>query len=651
MGILGRALGAAVITCVQLAPGSAGAEDVVLDDILVTAGREAVEGEKVGRSHTVITGEQLEQSQTRYVADALRQVPGLAVSRTGAPGGFTQVRIRGSEGNHVLVLIDGIEVSSIGSGEFDFGSLAVTDVDRIEVLRGPQSALWGSNAQAGVINIITRSGRRNSLEYGGRVEGGTDATAIGSAYLRGGEDWFDYAFSGIFRRTDGFNISDFGDEKDGDRNVTLNFKGGADITPNLNVDATARYVNRESDTDDQDFAFPATPTQGLVIDTDDQAKSEEFFAGLGATLDTFDGFLTHVVRGKLSDVTNENISDGDRNSGSTGTRYHASYQATARFETPSIMQAKHSVTGAFEFEHETFRQLTPVFDPSQLDRKSRSIYGFIGEYRGEFFESLFVSAAVRHDDNDRFEDATTFAASAAYLFSDTGTRAHASIGTGVTNPTFFEQFGFIPATFTGNPDLKPESSFAWDVGVEQPFFDGLFTVDVTYFNERLEDEIQTNFVGGFTTPVNLNGTSRREGIEVAATMVLFEDVTIRGAYTYTDAEEPNGAEEVRRPRHSGSLSVNYAFAEGQGNLHVDAIFNGRMQDLEFINATPETRVTLDAYTVVNVGASYRLSDTVQIYGRVENLFDETYEEVFGFNTQGVTGFFGVRVDLARSTAE
>ncbi|RME99026.1 MAG: TonB-dependent receptor, partial [Alphaproteobacteria bacterium] len=510
---------------------AARAQDAVLDDIVVTAGREPVASEAVGRAHTLITGAQLERSGSRSVADALRQVPGLAVSRTGGIGGFTQIRIRGAEANHLLVLIDGVEVSEVGSGEFDFGALAATDIERIEVLRGPQSALWGSNAQAGVISIITKAGRRNSLEYGGRAESGSDATRIATAYLRGGRQRYDFAFSGISRRTDGFNISSFGGEKDGDENITLNFKGNADVTPSFRLDGTARYVNRKTDTDAQDFAFPPTPTQGLVIDSDDQTRSRELFGGTGLTVDMFGGRLTHQARLKAGDVTRKTFSNRTRSSGSTGRRYHASYQLSARIETPAIANARHAITGAVESERETFRQLEPVFDPSQLAERSRTLTGVIGEYRGSFFDRLHLSAALRHDDNDNFEDATTYALSGALLLPGSGTRIHASVGTGVTNPTFFEQFGFIPAFFQGNPNLRPESSFAWDAGIEHPFLGGRLTVDVTHFRQRIEDEIATRFTGGFTTPVNLTGTSRSKGIEVSLRAEATDALGIKGSYT------------------------------------------------------------------------------------------------------------------------
>ena len=627
---------------IALIAAPAAAEDIQLGQILVTEGRTPIEAERSGRAFTIITGAELEASQTRYVADALRKVPGFHVSRAGSFGGFTQVRVRGAEGNHLLVLIDGIEVGAANDGEYDFGGLQVTDIERIEVLRGPQSAFWGSNAMAGVVNIITKGGIRNGFEVSGRTEGGTDGTARLGATIRGGTDVFDAAFSADVRRTDGFNISSFGTEKDGDENLTANGKATWDITSFFTLDGTFRVVNRESEDDAQDFAFPATPTQGLVIDTDRETKTDELFGSITGTWTLFDGFIEQRFGLKASDTSRENFADGLVTSGNEGNRFNAFYQATAMVATPALANSEHRFTGGYEFEREEFRQRPPARNPSQLDTQSRAINAVIAEYRGAFDERFFLNAAIRHDQNDRFEDATTYSVSGAVLIPETGTRLHASVGTGVTNPSFFEQFGFVPAQFIGNPNLSPESAFGWDIGIEQAFLDDLLVVDVTYFNQDLQDEIQTNFVGGSLTPVNLTGTSERQGIEVAASVTLFEHLSASATYTYTDATEPNGDVEVRRPEHAASLFVEYAFLEDRARVFLDLIYNGEMEDLEFINATPRTRVTLDSYTVVNIGGSYDINDRVEVFGRVENLFDEDYEEVFGFNTQGVTAFAGIR---------
>lgn len=616
----------------------------VLPRLLVTAGRTPVEQEKSGRAFTVVTGEQLAQNQTRYVADALRQVPGVHVSRAGSFGGLTQVRMRGAEGNHVLVLIDGVEVSEVSGGEFDFGNLPVGDIDRIEVLRGPQSAFWGSNATAGVINIITKRGSRDGFAVDTRSEAGTDGTFLAGVSVRGGNERMDGAFSIDYRRTDGFNISDFGDEKDGDRNLTLSGRFTFDATDNLVIDASGRLMDRLSEFDSADFAFPATPTQGLLLDTDTEVSRLEFSGTIGATWTSLDGAWTHEARFAGNAGEREDFTDGARTSGNRGDRIKASWQSTFLFETPAFADAVHTITAGYEWEQERYRAIAPVFDPSQLETQERSAHSLVAEYRGEFADQIYLNGAIRHDLNDDFADATTYSVAAAWAIPGTGTRLHASAGTGVTNPTFFEQFGFTPARFIGNPDLVPEESFGWDIGVEQSFFDGALVVDLTYFNQDLRNEITTQFPGPdfIGTPVNLDGTSKRQGIEVAATAELFDGFTTTIAYTYTDSTDPDGMREVRRPQHTASLNAGYAFLDDRARVFGELIYNGRVDDLEFINATPETRVVLDDYVVVNIGGSFDISENFEAYGRIENLFDADYEEIFGYNSQGRTAFVGIK---------
>ncbi|MGD9915510.1 MAG: TonB-dependent receptor plug domain-containing protein [Rhizobiaceae bacterium] len=610
-----------------------------LEPILVTDGRTPVEQRKSGRAFTVITGEQLEANQVRYVADALRTVPGFSVSRGGSYGGPTQIRVRGAEGNHLLVMIDGVEVSETSTGEYDFGGLIVDDVDRIEVLRGPQSAFWGSNALAGVVNIITKRGERNGFTASARTEGGTDGTFLGGVTLRGGGENYDLALSGAFRRTDGFNVSDFGTEKDGDRNGTLNGKVTVDLTPDLSVDGTLRYVNRRSDTDPQDFNF-GSPTYGRIIDGVENTATRELFGSVGATLTSFDGLLTQSARFSGSDTLRNNHELGAGDSWSKGKRLTGSYQATLEFDAENV---RTRITGGYEWEQETFRpsHLTSTFE--------RTTHAFIGEYRGEFFDQFFVNAAVRHDMNDRFADATTYSLSAAWQIPDTGTRLHASLGTGVTNPTFFEQFGFVPASFAGNANLIPEKSFGWDAGIEQSFFDGVLVADVTYFEQNLTNEIATVFGGAplfLSTPINHSGVSQRRGVEVSAALNLTSGFSATASYTYTHATEQTLAggprlDEVRRPRHAGSLGLAYSFLEDRARVFTDIVFNGDMLDNAFVPGLP-ARVTLPAYTVVNVGGSYKFNEHFEAFARVENLFDERYEEVFSYNTPGRTAFLGVK---------
>ncbi len=465
-----------------------------LEEIIVTAGRTPVAEDEVGRSYTVLSGEELEKTQARYVADVLRRVPGIAVSRSGSFGGLTQIRLRGSEGNHVLVLIDGVEVAGTSSGEFDFGALQVADIERIEIIRGPQSALFGSNATSGVVQIITKGGIREGYKVTSRSELGTDKTVRKSLLLQGGGETFDIAVSGALRRTSGFNISDLGSEKDGDRNFTLNSKIRWDITENVFFDGNLRFVDRKSDTDDQNGS--------LVTDTNSYVESQDVFGGAGLNWELFDGQLQQQWRFEATDLHTEGKSSWGPY-GNDGNRYHSSFQSTWFFDLPDFLNSTHSLTGAVEWERETYKETIPT----RKLGKSRDLYGHVLEYRGDFLDRFFVTGALRYDRNEVFKNALTYSASAAYLIPQTETRLHASIGTGVTNPTFYEQFGSVPGKFRGNPDLKPETNFGWDIGIEQRFLNDRGVIDLTYFQEDLKDEI----TGSAQTVHNQSGTSKRRG--------------------------------------------------------------------------------------------------------------------------------------------
>lgn len=613
------------------------------ENMIVTASRVPIEQHKLGKSVTVLDGEQLKVSQERYVADALRKVPGLAVSRSGSFGGLTQVRVRGAEGNHVLVLVDGVEISSASDGEYDLSGLQVANIERIEVLRGPQSAFWGSNATSGVINIITKKGVPNQHQVSIDSEAGNDGTRQAALAFNGGTDSFNYSLSGAFRQTDGFNISDFGSEDDGDTNRSVNGKFNIDLAEGVALNVTGRKVVRDSESDKQDFTF-GSPTQGLVLDSDNRTSTEEQSVSLGLTVNT--GAVVQNVRLEKNNNDRESVNDDATRSGNDSSRNKATYQLSYRFDTTNTEQ---SVTAGVEYEKEKYKNTFPSTS-SQSESRDRELRGYVLQYSGEFSEQLFLTSAIRLDDNDKFENATTYSVSAAFVFFDQGPRLHTSIGTGVTNPTFFEQFGYFPDSFVGNEDLEPEENFGWELGIEIPFFDQQMVVDVTYFNEKLKNEIKTNYppptyIG---TPVNLNEKSRREGVELSLTGTLTDDLSVNASYTYletTEETDDGDEDEVRRPRNSGALNLTYNTYAGRGSVFLDAVYQGAMEDFEFIIATPETRVELDRYWTVKIGTNFRVSDTVEVYGRIENLLDKEYEEIFGFNTQGRTSFIGVRVSL------
>lgn len=618
----------------------------ILPEVLVTGSRFGVDAQKVGNAHTVITGKELANAGHIYAADALRKIPGIALNRSGNSGGLTQVRLRGAEGNHVLVLIDGIEVSNPVQGEYNFTGLLVENIERIEVLRGPQSALWGSNATAGVINIITKKAQQG-ISIISTIEAGSFATVKASTGLFIGDDRVRIALNAGALNTKGTNVSSFGSERDGDRNLTLSFKGDVDITKMLNLDGVLRYVARRNELDPQDFIYPATPTNGLVVDGDRASKSGELFGKTTATFRFLEGNWVHKISAALTDTKLDSFADGPKTSGTEGRREVFSSLNLLKFETPAIAGAHHTFTSLIERKYESFRNTAPTATPDQAKRQHRTLYGFAGEYRVDLWDQLFLSGALRYDKNDKFKNTHTFRTTAAYLLSSSDTRFHGSIGTGVTNPSFFEQFGFSPSRFDGNPGLKPEKSLGWDIGVEQNFFNKKLSIDVTYFQADLKDEIISTFdsVTFRSSVANLSGKSQRRGVEVSLKAQPVSNLDLGINYTYTHSTDATGAKEVRRPMHIASFDATLRFLQDRAKLNLSIAYNGKNEDLEFVASTPRTRVTLDDYALVNLAGTYQISDNVQWYGRVENLLDQQYQEIFSFNSPGITAYSGFKFNL------
>ncbi|AQS42121.1 MAG: Outer membrane cobalamin receptor protein (precursor) [Candidatus Tokpelaia hoelldobleri] len=615
-------------------------DDTLLETVTISGGLTTVEKDKSGHAYTIITSKELEQSQTRSVADALRQVPGISVSRSGSYGGLTAVRMRGAESNHVLVLIDGIEANGLSDGAFNFGDMQAVDIERIEILRGPQGAFYGSNALAGVINIITKSGIRNDWRIGGQTEAGTHKSWLGGVLLQGGGENYDLALSAAYRRTDGFSIAPGGAEHDGDKNLTLNGKLNVDVSETLALDATMRFTRHKVDLDGT--GAWGSVDEGRMVDRDNRSDTDIFIGSLGFTHKALDGALTSRARLSGNSNTMAYYMDGEPGSGNRGSRLTGSTQVSYAFDTPSFADARHVISGGADWRREHFRAQKPVSDASQLDWRTRDSTAFIGEYRLELFDRLNFNASLRHDVNDDFKDATTYNLASSWRLPDGRTRLHASVGTGVANPTFYEQFGYLPNSFIGNPALKPEKSTGWDIGVEQAFWDGRIVGDVTYFRQNLKEEIATKYLPDFTsTPYNQAGTSKRQGVEVALTFEIINGLTAHATYTWLEAEDPDGACEVRRPEHSGSANVAYVFYEERARVFAQGVFNGKMRDSVFAPGLP-SRITLDHYTVVNLGGSFKFNDHLEVFARIENVFDEKYQEIFDYNTQGRAFFIGLR---------
>lgn len=595
-----------------------------------------------GNSVTVVTSKQLQEQQIRHLADALRSLPGVYVSRSGGPQSITSVRIRGAESNHTLVLIDGVEVNAADAA-FDFSNLTTEDIEKIEVLRGPQSALYSSGALGGVINITTKSGK-GPLTIRVRGEAGSHNAHGGAVQISAGNDNIHGIVTLSGRKTDGYNLSRQGNEDDGARFSNFAFAGGVKILPNVKLDASFRSSKTDAYRDD--FDGIRADGFGELVDTASNFNSTLRLGRLAATIDTFDGLWRHKI--EFAGMESELFDDGQ--GGFVGTaefvseRQAYSYTSTLQLNAPGFPGIRHYVTGRVDHQRETYEQQnTSLFGASSADGE-RERTGVAGEIRGEYNDILFLNAALRHDDNDSFEDFTTWNASGSLKIPQTPLRVHASVGKGVKYPSLLELFGNFPgAGFVSNPNLVPEESIGWDAGIELATPDRTALIDVTYFSQNLKNEIDFSFFPLFTS-FNRTGESTREGVEIAGHVFVTKDIRVGASYTYLKAREDDGTEEIRRPPHSGRVDVNYRFADGLGNLNLAAVYNGEMLDKAFnFNTFTTLPLKLDDFWLLTAAASYKVAPGIELYGRVENLLDEDYTEIIGIESAPIAAFAGVRL--------
>jgi vitamin B12 transporter len=649
-----------------LAADKAG-EGTPVSEVVVTATRasQGVDADKIGSSVTVISAQDLETRQVRIVSDVLRDVPGFAVSRSGGVGGFTQVRVRGTESNHVLTLIDGIEASDPFFGEFDFATLLADDVARIEILRGPQSALYGSDAIAGVINYITPSAQEAP---GGRmrVEFGSEDTFGGAARYAGVVGPLDYVINAGVQRTSGYVEQTLpgGQRPVGSELQSFAAKAGYQVSETLKLRGVVRYTDTHAETASSSFGRGLIDSPGTYYD----AKSLYYF--LGADLALADGAWTHSASFQGVDADRDSYSARRRSGGDDGLRKKASYATSYRLQTGPLT---HLLTGAVDWEKETYQNTSPLSSGADTTRRSIKDLGLVGQYDLQIGDHAGLGGAVRHDNNDFFKDATTWKAQGFYRFNDM-IRVRAAAGTGIKNPSQTELFGFNatgPFPFRGNPNLKPEKSRGWEAGADLSVWDGRVSLGATYFHARLKDEIFTYFGGpglpaacpappaGTSTTCNRAFDSTQTGVELFGTLKVLPDLALSGSYTDLTAKE-NGLQEIRRAPHIGSANLTWTPLAGRATVNLNVRYNGAQLDSNFsgIGITPlpaglphvkpatganAGKVVLPAFTLVNLSASYDLTEHVELFGRVENLTKEDYYEVFSFPTQPRAAYVGARV--------
>jgi len=622
------AIGASIVSF----PAMAASDEESVDQIIVTGSRTPMGINSVGSAVTVITRDDIERRQARYVSDLLRTVPGFSVSHSGVAGAQTQVRVRGAEANHVLVLIDGARANDPATGdEFRWEFLTTANIERIEIVRGPQSALWGSDAIAGVVHIITRSAGTQP-QAGGYVEAGSLDTLNSALNASLGDQDWNVSLSVERLETDGGNISRTGSEDDNSDATTGSISASIRASENLAFTFGARVVDSYSQYDNIDFFVT-----GLPADSDVALETQQHYVQLGSTIGGVDSRVRHHVAARYFDSENQNLANGVEDLTALSDRLTLAYQA-------DFLVGDDILSLALEREETDFEQSGPIVfgDPNQ--KQEMDVTSVIVDYQARLGDDLTLLTSARFDDNSIFDDAITGRLSLTWNLND-ATRIRGNVGTGQKNPTFIELFGYFPGQFASNPNLKPEKSTSFDLGVERQVSDGL-NVQLTVFRQDLKDEINGFVFDPVTflaTAENMPGTSKRNGIELATRWDVSESLGLNASYTYIDSSSEN-LREVRRPRHSGSVDIDYGFAENRGRVALTATYGGTRTDTFFPPwPNPPEVVTLTNHWLLDLTMQYQLTDSISVFARGNNLLDSEYEQVYGYRTPGRTGYAGVEV--------
>ena len=635
-----RAACAAVLLCLSFVPQclSAAAEpgDEALVQVVISASRAAggVPRALLDASVTVLEAADLRDRQVRFVADVLRDVPGVSVSQAGPAGAVTQVRLRGSESNHTLVLIDGMQASDPYFGEFDFGTLMADSLARIEVLRGQQSALYGSDAIGGVIHYITLSGRE-APGWSGHLETGSFGTLGAAARVAGVSDALDYAFSAGRYNSAGSPSARLGSRNLAVDNNNLSARLQWAGSEAWRVRAMLRYARSQVDFNQQDFD-DTSPTYGYVIDTTDRSDTRSVQGLLALETQALQGRWQQSLTVQALDAQRASDVLGQRDTGSTGGRLKASSVSSLAWGATQWAQ---QLVLAVDAQREQFQNTSPAADEQQGAAHHLDNLGVVGQYSLRLGDTVSLSASVRHDDNQRFASATTYRVQTGTVLPG-GLRLHAAAGSGIKNPTPTELFGYDPRSFIGNSALQPEQSRGWEVGLEQRAFDQRLLVGLTWAQSVLHDEIYTVYTPTFVaSSANRLSRSQQRDLELAVAARLNGGWHVDAAYTWLDAREEK-LQEVRRPAHTGSLNLVWDAPDGRGGVHAGWRYNGSTDDYNFTASGPP-RVRLSAYSLLQLGARWRLADKLQLQARVENLLAQRYEDVYTYRMPGRAFYVGL----------
>ena len=601
---------------------------VAASQIVITASRAPQNEAQTPASVSILDPQRIERLDEPVLSALLRLTPSAAVATSGPAGSLTEVRIRGAEANHTLLFVDGIKIDDPASGDTPRYEILNADLaSRIEVVRGPQSALWGSEAIGGVIGVNGIDDAAPGLAA--KAEGGSFGLVRTSASGAFATNAISLAGAIGFQRSSGINSVAGPGDKDGYRNLSGRLRATWRPAPNIEIRTSALALTGRSEFDGFDLFT------GAHSDTRDSSRNRLAAGRIWVIVGNDSTPWRAQAAGSLLGSSNKNYLAEVEQNRTRGMRRNVSVQLERRFATGPLT---HRLIVAADTEREGFRASDTAFGGFTNQDRTRRHESVTGEWRADS-KRIAADVALRHDFFNRFKDATSVRASllgqVAGGFSLAGSYAE-----GIAQPTFFDLYGFFPGNFVGNPHLKAESSRGFELSLR--YRRGPLGASLTGYRQRLHDEIVNNST--FTSVLNSAASSRRSGVEATLDWKPSEKLRLSANYAYLNASQPDvltgqQVAEARRPKHSGSLAVDGS--TGRFSYGASVAYVGRHIDNR--DTFPFDRVTLGSYWLADARVAYAVHPGFELYVRGANLLDQHYQDVFSYRTEGRAIYAGVRL--------
>ena len=582
-----------------------------LPEIVVTATRVEESPQDVTQDITLITKDDIEKKGVEFITDALESYTDIGIVQNGGVGKNATLFLRGGSPNQTVMMIDGVKVKSPTTGSLDLAGIIIDDIERIEVIKGPQSTLYGSEAMAGVINIITKKGR-GKPKLSISAEGGSFSTYKTTASISGAKDVWDYRVTASYFDTGGISAAKGGTEADGYTNKSISTKIGLMPSDKVGVELNLRYFEDISELDSYSWGVGMVDDLNYVQDGKHYLISAK---GMFSILDSYEQTLT------LSSI-GDNLKFEDPDTSSNRTSIDTTMQ-TADWQH-NLYISDTTWTGGIEYRKEA-GEIKDNFN-KEVDNKAFYLNGKVKL----FDDSFILNAGLRNDEHKTAGIKTTYRIGGLYDFKPYGLKLKGNYGTGFRAPSLNELY----YPFFGNTNLKPEKSESYDIGFEKDLYGDRLLLNAAYFNQQYQDLIEYDFA---TFTAQNIGKAEIKGIELGLAAAITEDVNLKASHTNMDTVDKDSNKPLtRRPTNKFNSSIEY---KGRKFIAIG--------EYAFVSERYDSAVdrNLSQYSLVNLKGRYFISDSITLFARVDNLFNENYEEAGNYGVPGVSAFGGIKAEF------